>query len=1294
MARVRLDLLGGFQLHGADGIPVALSSRKARALLAYLALARGRAQSRDKLAALCWAESNAEQARTSLRQALSAMRRALEDAGQGVVQADGDCVTLGEIEVDVHEFEHCAGDATSAAQERAVALYRGDLLEGFYAGAPAFDHWLAIERERLRGTGLAVMTRLLVHHEQAGATEPAVACATRLLALDPLQESVHRALMRLYERQGRLAVALRQYRLCRAALQRELGVSPEAETEALYQSLLRARREPVREAGARAALDGAGAAPVVPPVLAQEPELRHTVVLVASLEEAAGLEPERLHEVLALWRQRARQVACACGGLTTDEIGPRLTVVFGVPVAHGNDAERALYMAAALHAELARLTAATGTQLLARVGLASGQVLAACGDGGEGGITLTGGAVSVAAQAMAQVEPGATMVSTRIYQALPGRVEAKCVAHAGLAGVAEPIPLWRVHRIIDADQVSPEYAFVGRQAELALLAGVADNCLRSGRGRIVLVRGEAGIGKSRLAERCGALARQLGLEVHRAQVIDFGAGSGGDAVRQLVRSLLGVPAAGSAQALATAIEKARATGQLGADDVPFACDLFDLPQSPEQANALAAMDAAGRQRGLQRLTVTLATRRSAARALLVVVEDVHWAERAVLDCLAHLAGATRSHPLILVLTARPEHDPLDAGWRAATQGAPLTTVDLGPLDDTEAHELAACHREVDPAVAASCIRRAEGNPLYLDQLLRGAGGGDELPGTLQSIVLARLDRLDLADRHALQAAAVLGQQFSADALRYLIDDPDYSCDGLLQAAMVRREGEDFLFMHALIHEAVCASLLKSRRQNLHRRAAAWYEERAPALMAEHLDAAGDPRAAQAYAQAAIHEAKHFRGERALRLVERARRLDCDARCAYLLACLHGELALDLGLPTRSLEAFGQARELATDAATDAAGRARAWFGVASALRLLDRGEEALAALREAEQAAATVGEPERLAEIESLRGNLYFPMGDMERCLAAHQSALHHARTAGSVVGEARALGGLGDAYYQQGRMLTAHAHFVRCVELARAHGLLRIECANLPMVGAVELFRMRPDAALASCVDALQLAARIGDVRNEMLACDVMASTAQLRGDWAQSEAQAAKTLSLARRLGARRFEAEAQARLALAIGKQGRVAEAESMLEEALRLSHGSGVRYSGPTVLAFLARIAASPDRQLEALREGEAILAAGCVSHCHFDLLDAAIDVSLLAGRWQEAARYVDTLAAYTAQEPLPWTDFLIRRGRALIRAGRADGGDEVASLGGRLRELEDEARTAGLDDARSAIDMALQSLMRR
>lgn len=1345
MADLRLDLLGGLHISSPSGTPIGLNARKARALLAYLALSQGRAQPRDKLAALFWADSNAEQARTSLRQALSAVRKALEEAGPGAQQAlvaDADRVGLCRADVDVVEFEQCLRDGSPAGLERAAGLYRGDLLEGVHAAAPAFDHWLAIERERLRGVALDALGRLLAHYEQAGEVDRAIATAVRLLSFDTLNEGAHRSLMRLYDKQGRQALALKQYRLCHGALQRELGVSPEPETEALHRAILRARRaepagaaqapaprhaahadvaaapevdmppasvaaaQPASTPASAAAAASAAPTPLAPaqpspmaapqprPTASSGPELRHAVVVVASIDDAAahaaGLDPEQMHDVLSRWRERAKSLANACGGRLTADIGPRLTVVFGVPVAHGNDAERALHMAVALHGALRDMPAGGSAGLLARVGAASGQVLAAFGDAG---MTLTGAPVSVAVRVMEHAQPGQTLVSNRVCLALPGRLDTEFVTDLAMPGIPELIKLWRVRRLLSADETPPQHAFVGRQGELLQLAGVADDCLRSGRGRVVVIRGEAGIGKSRLADRFVALAREHGMEAHRALVLDFGAGSSGDPLRMLVRSLLGVASGTDDHTRAALVARAVSQGQVDEDDIAFAYDLLELAQPPSQAAALAAMDATVRQRGVHRFVTALATRKSAGKALLIVFEDVHWAEPALLECLAQLACATRGNRLTLALTVRAEQDPLDNAWRAAASGAAFTTIDLGPLNDMEARQLAARYRSLDPALADSCIRRAEGNPLFLDQLLRnvaspGNGHADEeaLPGTLQSIVLARLDRLPHAERQALQAAAVLGQRFSQAALRHVLDDAGYSCERLVQHAMARPEGEDYLFMHALIHEAVYASLLKSRRLDLHRRAAGWYEGRDPALYAEHLDAANDPTAAQAYESAARHEAAHFRNERALRLTNRALRIAGDGAARQSLACLRGELTLDLGQPAESLAAFRQAVESAADDRQ----RARAWIGVASAQRLLDRYEEALHALEQAQRAASPGAEPDVLAQIESLRGNVHFPMGNMEACLAAHQRALHHADAAGSPLAAARALGGLGDAYYQQGRMLTARTHFERCVALARARGFIRIEGANLPMMGALCLYCNDVRGALSSCEEALRIARRIGDARIEILGCDVMVSAEQWIGDWVKAEAMGRRALAVAQRLGARRFEAELLARVGLAVGKQDRVAEAEPMLDEALALGHASGVRYSGPTILGFIARTTRDPDKQRRALEQGVAILAQGCVSHCYLDLHEAAIEVSLDARRWEDAERYASELEAYVSREPFPWATFLVARTRALAAAGRGIADDAVVS---RLRELRQQALDVGLIEPLYRIDAALAAIGR-
>lgn len=243
MGHARLDLLGGFHLVAA-GTELRLPTRKAEALLACLALAPDRARSRETLIGLLWGDRGEAQARHSLSQTLSSIRRAFGDAGATpIVVADAGSISLGSarVDVDVDRFERRATEGTPEALAEAAALYRGDLLEGLRLREQAFEEWLAGERNRLREQALGVFSVLLEQLGAAGRTDQAVEAALRLLALDPLQESVHRHLMRLYAAQGRPASALRQYELCVRTLRDELGVEPEAETTRLYGEIKRQR---------------------------------------------------------------------------------------------------------------------------------------------------------------------------------------------------------------------------------------------------------------------------------------------------------------------------------------------------------------------------------------------------------------------------------------------------------------------------------------------------------------------------------------------------------------------------------------------------------------------------------------------------------------------------------------------------------------------------------------------------------------------------------------------------------------------------------------------------------------------------------------------------------------------------------------------------------------------------------------------------------------------------------------------------------------------------------------------
>jgi DNA-binding SARP family transcriptional activator len=243
MGQLTLSMLGGFEARIGLGPPLPVPTKKAQALLAYLALTPGQSHPRDKLAALLWADTAPGPARNALRQALFVLRRALGGIEGEILRGTGDAIALvpGAVESDTAAFERAVSEGTPASLDHAAELYRGDLLSGLGVAEPAFEDWLMTERERLRELALEALARLLAHQRTSGATARALQTALRLLALDPLQEPVHRTLMRLYGQFGRRDAALRQYQECVEILQRELGVEPEPETKALYQEILRQR---------------------------------------------------------------------------------------------------------------------------------------------------------------------------------------------------------------------------------------------------------------------------------------------------------------------------------------------------------------------------------------------------------------------------------------------------------------------------------------------------------------------------------------------------------------------------------------------------------------------------------------------------------------------------------------------------------------------------------------------------------------------------------------------------------------------------------------------------------------------------------------------------------------------------------------------------------------------------------------------------------------------------------------------------------------------------------------------
>ena len=239
MTQLYLRLFGRLAVSRALGDELAVPSRKAQALLAYLALNPDHWRTRAELAALLWSDRGEEQARHSLRQSILTLRHALEDNENTILVSEGDRIGLNTefVESDVSEFERVVAERVPEALMRGAALYTGDLLEGLDVKSEGFDDWLVRERRRLRDLATDTLARLAALQAEAQEFDSAIATAQRLLAFDPLREDGHRLLMQLYDGTGRRAIALRQFRSCQEILRRDLDVEPEPETVALYETM-------------------------------------------------------------------------------------------------------------------------------------------------------------------------------------------------------------------------------------------------------------------------------------------------------------------------------------------------------------------------------------------------------------------------------------------------------------------------------------------------------------------------------------------------------------------------------------------------------------------------------------------------------------------------------------------------------------------------------------------------------------------------------------------------------------------------------------------------------------------------------------------------------------------------------------------------------------------------------------------------------------------------------------------------------------------------------------------------
>ncbi|PDT51417.1 MULTISPECIES: adenylate/guanylate cyclase domain-containing protein [Sinorhizobium] len=988
-----------------------------------------------------------------------------------------------------------------------------------------------------------------------------------------------------------------------------------------------------------------------PAVHSPASERRQVTVLFADIAGFTALsrelDAEELHKVVGGFFERVDPIVVAHGGYLNKHIGDCVMGVFGAPISYGNDAVRAVHAALEIRDAVSELADVHGRRLQIHAGVAGGQVVASTtGSVSHHEYTVTGESVNLASRLAAAAPPGDILISDAVMRMTRGKIDCVDGGWLNVKGFAEPVRAWQVVRC-RTEASTDAGPLVGRQAELQIFGAAVASCRASGRGQVFYVRGEAGIGKTRLVEEFQRVARDGGFDCHAALVLDFGGGAGRDAIGALVRSLLNISLTDGPAASQAGLDSALAAGLVNQDELVFLDDLLDLPQPPDLRVLVDAMDNEARRAGRIRVPASLVQRASRARPILIIVEDVHWADETTLAQLSEIALATARSRSILAMTSRVEGDPSGSGWREEVAEASLVTLDLGPLQLEDARALASGLLAASSSFVERCVARAAGNPLFLEQLLaetQQSLGAQEVPGSVQSLMQARVDRVDPVDRTALQAASILGLRVELGALRYLIGKPHYQPNQLIEHRLLRYHGEAIMFSHALIRDAVYETLLRNRRRDLHLAAAEWFAASDdPVLRAEHLDRAEDTRAAAAYLSAVQLLVGSYRYENALRLSDRGLEIAALPVDRYELAQSRAEILEQLGRVRDAVAAY----DLALTAAIDDRARCSVLIGRAGARRTIDDMDGAFADLEQAENTASQLGFTAELARIHFLRGNLYFPSGNAEACSHEHEQALELAKRAGSVELEAMALGGLADAQFIRVRMVSAYELFERCVSLAQEHGFARIAAANRPMAAMAQFYSGSAAAALEIALLAIAETAKIGHKRGEILAQNAAALCYRELQQHGKALDHTQAALNLAISVGAKRFEALSLYIHASLLRLSGDSDGALDQVKHALAIARETGIGFAGPRVLGELALITDDPEVRASSLGEAEGLLARGAAVLNQLEFRRSAIEACIKGGDWDAAEHHAKVLEDYTRAEPLAWAERVIARARESV-----------------------------------------------
>ena len=803
-------------LDGSRRVP--LPTGRGRALLALLILQAGQPVSRERLIDELWGEHPPPTAGTVIHGLVSRLRRALEPGrrkgeparilqtvGSGYRLAiDPDAVDADRFKRLFDEAQGAAPEPRSATLSAALDLWRGPALADFTYEPFAQQAIRSLEELRIEAIEDRIEAELAL-----GRGGELVAELEQFVAAHPFRERLRSFLMLALYRAGRQTAALDVFRRTRSLLVDEMGLEPGLQLRELEAAIL--RQDPALEPrpSHRA---GAGATRASTSWLPHE---RKPVTVVA-VDVAPAAEPAGDPEAVGRLGARAATVAAEVlerhGARVERFLGEMLMGFLGFPVAHEDDALRAMRAALDVRTAVGAFnddpSHIEGLRSRSRFGIDSGDIVVS-GPGAELRDVVAGTVVTSAARLQQAAGEGEILVGPAAQRLLRGLVILKPVDVLGPEGGRAAA--WRVLEIVSRAPPVPrvfDAPMVGRQNELTRLRAAFRRAVRSGTVARTTIIGEAGIGKSRLAKE---LLASLGTDSHAITVRcpPYADPAAFLPLRQAVIEAAGLHGWRGLHDLLAGEGSGRLVGDIA--------EAIGLSGTPENVDLLIP--------AFRRLLETLASERS----LIVVLEDLHWAETTLLDLIDHLTREATGR-IFLVCVARPELIERRPQWASndALHLEPLCVADLESLVIDRAGS-------IDPGTLHRIIELSKGNPLFAEQLLAALDEGDvdAVPPSLRGLLAMRLDRLGPGERDLLRCASIVGTEFQQDAVSALLPDGarpfiQRHLGSLERKRLIEHTGTNaFQFTHLLVQLTAYQSIRLEDRAWLHERLAQWLERQSP-----------------------------------------------------------------------------------------------------------------------------------------------------------------------------------------------------------------------------------------------------------------------------------------------------------------------------------------------------------------------------------------------------------------------------------------------------------------------------------